>query len=243
MLVNGRGLSFKWDLPTGVVALAASILCLVPLVGFLLAWHMQVDLRTYTLVATVPALILLGLCEGYLVRKSPLLFNRFAAGLVGGLLATLAFDIVRLPATLLFKGAPDYVPLIGQHLVHETIGIAPTAKAVAIGYGYHYVLVGALVGAAYSLTLGKGRWYWGALLGLAAAIGFIALPQTQLLTLAEGFDLTTAGLNWVAAFTAAGAVLGGVVQWLCRTATNVLYVVFMREEPVEVEGRAPVAHG
>jgi hypothetical protein len=240
-MISGRDRSFKWDLSAGLVALIASTLCLVPLIGFLLAWHMQVDLRSFTLFATIPALVALGACELFLVRKSELLFNRFAAGLTGGLLATLAFDLVRLPATMLFKGAPDYVPMIGQHLVRETIGIAPSATATALGYGYHYLLIGALAGAAYSLTLGRGRWDWGALAGLALGIGFIALPQAQLLTVGRGFDLTTASLTWVAAFVAGGAVLGGVVQALCRTATNVLYVVFMREEPVEVAGRAPVA--
>lgn len=232
--------SFKWDLSAGVVALIASALCLVPLVGFLLQWHMRVELSSYTLWATVPALIALGACELFLVRKSPALFNRFAAGLAGGVLATLAFDIVRMPAAMLFKGAPDYVPLIGQYMLGEPIGIAPTAGAVALGYGYHYLLVGALLGAAYSLTLGKGRWYWGALLGAVAAIAFIALPAVQLYTVATGFDLVTAGTTWLAAFVAAGAVLGGVVQAMCRTATNVLYVVFMREEPVEAGDRVPV---
>jgi hypothetical protein len=241
-MVTGRGNSFKWDLSSGLVALIAATLCLVPLVGFLLAWHQVVDLRDFTLFATLPALIVLGACELFLVRKSPMLFNRFAAGLVGGIVATAAFDLVRLPAAFLFKGAPDYVPMIGQYLVGDTIGIAPSAQALFLGYGYHYLLIGALAGAAYSLTLGRGRWYWGAVMGLAMAIGFIALPQVQLLTVATGFDLTTASLTWVAAFVAGGAVLGGVVQALCRTATNVLYVVFMREEPVEVAGRAPVAH-
>lgn len=241
-MISNRDASFKWDLSAGLVALIAATLCLVPLIGFVLAWHMQVDLRAFTLWATIPALLAIGACELFLVRKSPMLFNRFAAGLTGGLVATLAYDLVRLPAAYLVKGAPDYVPMIGQHLANETIGIAPSATAMVLGYGYHYLLIGALAGAAYSLTLGRGRWYWGALAGLAIAIAFIALPQAQLLTVATGFDLTTASLTWVAAFVAGGAVLGGVVQALCRTATNVLYVVFMREEPVEVGGRAPVAH-
>lgn len=241
MLNNGRGFSFQWDMTTGLVALAAAVLSLVPLVGFLLAWHMQVDLRIYTMVATVPALILLGLCEGVMMKKSPLLFNRFAAGLVGGLLATLAFDMVRLPGAWLMHGAPDFVPLIGQHLVHETIGIAPTLKATLLGYGYHYLLDGALVGAAYSLTLGRGRWAWGTALGLVAGLIFVALPQAQLLTVAMGYDLTTAGLFWTAGLTLAGTVLGLVVEALCRTVTTVFSVVFLREEPVEVEERAPLA--
>jgi hypothetical protein len=241
-MLSNRDATFKWDLSSGLVALIAAALCLVPLVGFVVAWHMQVDLRMFTLAATLPALLALAVCEAFLVRKSPMLFNRFGAGLIGGLLATVAFDLVRVPAAWLFKGAPDYVPMIGQHMRSETIGIAPTLAANMVGYGYHYLLVGALAGAAYSLTLGKGRWYWGAIAGLVAGVAFVLLPQARLLTVATGFDLTTASAIWIAAFAIGGAVLGAVVHALCRTATNVLYVVFMREEPVEVAGRAPVAH-
>jgi hypothetical protein len=240
MLVNARGNSFKWNLSAGAEELVAAVLCLVPLTGFLLAWHMQVDLRTFTVAATLPALLLLVLMEGHLGRKSPLLADRFATGLVGGLVATLVFDLLRLPSTLLFHGTPDFVPLIGQHLLHETIGIAPSVQAVVLGYGYHYLLIGALVGAAYALTVGRGRWHWAALMGLAAGVAFIELPQARLLTVGSGFDMTTASLCWVAAFTAAGAALGGAVQLLCRSAMNVLTIVFMHEERVEVDAEAPV---
>lgn len=233
MVNTDRGLSFKWDVPTGAVSIAAALLCLVPTLGFLMAWHMQVDLRAFTLFATLPALVLLGACELFMVKKSPLLFNRFATGLVGGVIATLVLDLVRLPGELMFKGAPDWVPMIGQHLVGDIIGIAPTAEAVALGYGYHYLLIGALQGAAYSLILGRGRWYWGTVMGAVAGVVMVLLPQAQLLTVARGFDLFTASALWLVAYTVAGTVLGAVVQRLGRTVTNAFYVVFMREELVE----------
>lgn len=231
--------SFKWDLPTGLLACAAATLCLVPTVGFLLAWHQLVDLRAFTTWVTLPALVLLGLSEAALRRKSPLLFNRFAAGLLGGLAGTLALDAVRWPAAHLFKGAPDWVPLIGQYLTHETIGIAPTGRAVALGVGYHYLLVGALLGAAYSLVLGRGRWTWAVASALVASVGFMVLPQASLLAVATGFDLPTANVTWTLAFLAGGLVLGVVVQRLGRTVTNALYVVFLREEPVEALAVTP----
>lgn len=233
MAISGRGLSFKWDIPTGAVAIAAAALCLVPTLGFMLAWHMQVDLRAFTLFATLPALVLLGVCEFFLVSKSPLLFNRFATGLVGGLAATLALDLVRLPGEFLFKGAPDWVPMIGQHLVGDIIGIAPTPEAVLLGYGYHYLLIGALQGAAYSLILGRGRWYWGTIVGAVAGLVMILMPQAQLLAVARGFDLFAASAIWLVAFAVGGTALGAVVQRLGRTVTNAFYVVFMREELVE----------
>jgi hypothetical protein len=233
MAYTGRAQSFKWDTSTGLVAIVAAVLCLIPTIGFLMAWHMQVDLRSFTLFATLPALIALGACELFLVRKSPLLFNRFATGLVGGLAATLALDIIRLPATLLFKGAPDWVPMIGQHLVGDMIGIAPTTEAIALGYGYHYLLIGALQGAAYSLILRRGRMHWGTLVGAVAGLIMIALPQARMLIVATGFDLVTASAIWLVAYTVAGTVLGAVVQRLGRTVTNAFYVVFMREELVE----------
>jgi hypothetical protein len=230
-----RPRSFQWTPTAGWVDLIAAALCLVPTIGFLLAWHMQVDLLSFTLIATVPALACVGLCGYGLIRTSPIFFNRLFAGLVGGLVATVAFDALRFPATTQFKGVPDYVPLIGQHLLRETIGIAPSVQAVVLGYGYHYLLTGALLGVAYSLVSGRGHRVWGLLLGVLAGLGFIALPQFRLLSVAEGFNLDLASLQMVLAFTLAGGVLGAVVRALGQTKANVLSVVFLREAPIEAQ--------
>lgn len=224
---------FTWNIPTGLVALAAALLCVLPTIGFMLAWQQLVDLAAYTRFVTVPALVLLAVCEYYLTRRSPLLFNRFAAGLVGGIVATLVFDLVRYLPTYAMHGAPDYVPMIGQYLTHEMIGIAPTTRAVLLGYAYHYVLVGALLGAAYSLVVGRGRWVWGLVLGALAAIAFDLLPQAQLLVTATGYRLETALGTWAIAFLAAGTVMGLVVRRWGATRANVLSVVFLREHPIE----------
>lgn len=234
MAIFDRARAFKWTYTMGLVALIAATLALVPTLGWLLAWHMQVELEAFMLYAVVPALVALTACEIYLASRSPLLFNRLVAGLVGGLLGMLAFDVVRLPGAYMAKWAPDWVPLIGQHLIDETIGIAPTVRASLLGVGYHYLLIGALLGAAYSLVLGRGRWWWAAATSLAFGIAFMFLPQAQLLTVARGFDPITANLTWLVAFAVGGAVLGGVVQWLGRTRTNAFYVVLARETPVEV---------
>lgn len=226
--------SFRWDLSTGLATCAAAVLCLVPTIGFLVAWHMAVELPTWTRWATLPALFALAGVEYYLVSRHPALFNRLATGLVGGLAAVAALDVVRLPFAWLMKGAPDWVPLIGQYLAREPIGIMPSTTALALGYGYHYLLVGALLGATYSLTLGRGRWYWAMLIGGVCGLGFMALPQARLLAVATGFDPVFAGGVWLGAFLVAGAVLGAVVQALGRTTTNALYVVFLREAPLEV---------
>lgn len=229
---------YRWDRLTGWVDLAAAALCLVPTVGFLLAWHMQADLVAFTLFVTLPALLALGACEVWMAHRSPLLFNRFSSGLLGGLLATAALDAIRLPAGYLLKGAPDYVPLIGQHLTGEMIGIAPTAAAIGLGYGYHYLLIGALLGAAYSLVSGRGRWQWSLAAGLIAGATVAMLPQFQMLTMAKGFTLGWAQVVVVAGFGLAGTLLGLVVQRLGRTTANVLQVVFLREAPVEQMGPA-----
>ena len=238
MAIFDRARSFTWTFNMGLVALLAATFCLVPTAGWLLAWHMQLDLGAFMLYAVVPALVALAACELYLASRSPLLFNRLVAGLVGGVAGMLAFDLVRLPGAYMAKWAPDWVPLIGQHLLDETIGIAPTMRASALGVGYHYLLIGALMGAAYSLILGKGRWWWASATALVAGIGFMFLPQARLLTVATGFDLIVANITWAIAFAVGGAVLGGVVQWLGRTRTNAFYVVFAREKPVEVASDA-----
>ena len=240
MTRTDRAQTFRWDLTTGLATCLAAALCLVPVIGFVAAWHMAVDLPAWTRWAVLPALLALGALEFYLVSRHPALFNRLSAGLIGGLAATFALDLVRLPFAWLTKGAPDWVPLIGQHLAREPIGIMPTATATALGYGYHYLLIGALIGATYSLLLGKGRWYWAMAVGGALGLAFSAMPQARLTAVAMGFDPMVAGAVWVAAFLAAGAVLGLVVQALGRTVTNALYVVFLREEPLEVPELAGV---
>lgn len=240
MYTPDRGPSFRWDLSTGLATCAAALLCLLPVVGFVASWHMLADLASWTRLVTLPALLALGALELYLVRRHPALFNRFATGLVGGVAAAAALDVVRLPFAVFVKGAPDWVPTLGQNLIHETVGIAPTGTAALLGYGYHYLLIGALLGATYSLLVGKGRWYWAMIAGGLAGLGFIALPQARLTAFAMGFDPMAAGAIWMCAFLAAGAVMGGVVQALGRTTTNALYVVFLREEPLEVPELAGV---
>lgn len=226
--------TFTWNSPTGLVALIAAVLCLLPTTGFLLAWQQFVDLATYTRFVTLPAVVLLAVCEWFLVRRSPLLFNRLAAGLVGGVVATLVFDLVRYPATFAMHGAPDFVPMIGQYLTHEMIGIAPSPVALVVGYAYHYMLDGALLGAAYSLTFGRGHWSWALGFAAIAAIAFDSLPQAQLLVTATGYGLVSALATWAAAFLAAGAVLGVLVRRWSATRANVLSVVFLRQHPTEV---------
>jgi hypothetical protein len=228
-----RTQGFRWDFPVGLVALIAAVLALVPTLGWLLALHMRVDLGAFTRFATLPALLALAACEVYLTRRSPLLFQRFASGLVGGVAGTAAFDVVRAPATFFFHGAPDLAPMLGQYLRGETFGIQPTTTAWVLGYAYQYMLVGALVGAAYALALGRGRWYWAAIAGVLAGAGFTQLTPVRMLAFAEGYTLTTALTTLGVAIAAGGLVLGLVVQALGRTSTNALYVVFLREERVE----------
>lgn len=224
---------FQWDRPTAAVALTAAALCLVPTAGFLLAWHQLVDLRAFAAWAILPALALLALCEAFMVARSPLLINRLATGLLGGVAATAALDLVRVPAAYVFHAMPDHVPLIGQYYLHETVGIAPSVSATALGYGFHYLLMGALLGAAYALVAGAGRRVTALGLGTVAGLAFAALPQFRLLAVATGFDLPVAATLGALAFVAAGLVLGLVVRSTGRTRGNALRVVFLRDVPVE----------
>jgi hypothetical protein len=225
---------FRWDFAAGVAALCAAVLCVVPTVGAALAWQMQVDLLTFTRFAVLPALLLLGVCELYLVKRHPDLFNRLASGLVGGLLATLALDAVRLPAAYVFHWAPDFVPQFGQMLLGETAGISPSFAAIALGYGYSYLLMGALLGGAYALVIGRGHWWGGLVAGAAMGLMLTALPQFQLIAVAMGFDLPTACAVDAGALALAGLFLGSAVQRLGRTRANVLRIVFLRESAVEL---------
>lgn len=216
----------------GRLDLIVAALCLIPTLGFLMAWHMQVDLKLFTAFVTVPALIALMACEVWMVNKAPELFNRVASGLVGGVVATLALDALRVPAAYLLKGAPDYVPMVGQNLMHEMVGIAPSLKAVVLGYGYHYLLMGALLGAAYALVAGRVRRSWSLPAGLVAGVAFAFLPQFQMLAVATGFSLPVAMAIVAVGFGLAGAALGLVVDGGRRRA-RVMQVTFLPELAVE----------
>lgn len=135
-----------------LVAIAAAALCLVPTVGLVLAWQHVVELRAFVGAALLPALLALGACELYLAGKRPEALGGLVAGLMGGVGATLALDLVRLPLAHLVKAVPDHVPAIGQAWLGEAAGLAPSWQAVAVGYGCHYLLVGALLGAAVMLV-------------------------------------------------------------------------------------------
>lgn len=219
---------------TGAIAGLAALLCLVPAVGFLLAWHMQLDLRTFTTFATVPALLALMGLELWMAAHRPALLKRVAAGLVAGVAATAAFDAIRLGAASLFHSAPDYVPMVGQHLLHETIGIAPTAKALLLGYGYHYMLVGALLGVAVALVAGRVRRALGLVAGLALGAAFAWLPQMQLLSVGTGHALDTVLVTLVAASAAAGLVFATVLDRVQPATKGRLHVHFLRQSHAEI---------
>jgi hypothetical protein len=212
---------------TDRIDLVTAALALVPSAGFLLAWHMQLDLAHFAAVAILPALVALMACETWMATHRPEMLRRLVAGLVGGMAATALFDAIRLPAAYLAKGAPDFVPMIGQFFLHETIGIAPTAKAVMLGYAFHYLLIGALVGGAYGLVAGRMHRSWAALAGVVVGLGFTLLPQFQLLAVASGFSLLTAGAVMMAAFAGAGLVLGTVVKRLDRPSYRVGQVTWL----------------
>lgn len=213
--------------------LVTAALALIPATGFLLAWHMQLDLGRFAAVAILPALVALMACETWMATHRPELLRRLVAGLLGGMAATAAFDAIRLPAAYLAKGAPDYVPMIGQFFLHEMVGIAPSAKAVMLGYAFHYLLIGALVGAAYGLVAGRMHRSWAAIAGVVAGLGFVALPQFQLLTVATGFSLVAAGAIMMAAFGVAGLVLGTVVKRVDRPSYRVGHVTWLPTRQLE----------
>jgi hypothetical protein len=66
-------------------------------------------------------------------------------------------------------------------------------------------------------------------------VAFAALPQFQLLSVGSGFSVEVAMAVVVAAFGAAGAILGTVVEGLGRANPTVTPIGFWRETPVEAQ--------
>lgn len=203
-------------------------LALLPAAAAVLAWGMAVDLAQVVRWGLLPFLLALGLAEATLARRQPGAFTRFAWGLGAGLVAVATWDTVRLAAGAAFRAIPDFVPMWGQMILNEPIGIAPSLAAVALGYGYHALLIGALGGGAVALLAGRRLSAGtGALGGAVLGLGLALFPQFQLLTIATGRGLWLACATAVAGLALAGAVYGAIMKrWAPAPAAR--GIVFLR---------------
>ena len=131
--------------------------------------------------------------------------NRLAVGCWVGLVATFAYDVIRVPIRL--SGLITFNPFFTNQLFGQIITGYPATSTVAIviGWLYHY-WNGFGFGLMYTLVAGPASWYYGLVWALFLEVGWLlALPPILHFTLI--LDFVTVSLVGHAAY---GIVLGGL---------------------------------
>ena len=163
-----------WPLTlTAFVCASVSILALL--------FHAAGWLPMYFLVEVLgaPSLVLLLILGVVAYRVDEEVFlNRLITGAWGGLVATLAYDLIRY---VLWKGG---VFSFNPFLSHPIFGMLITGypmesvTATVIGWTYHF-WNGFGFGIMYTLVAGRARWYYAVVWAMFLEIGWLtALPST-----------------------------------------------------------------
>ena len=175
-------------LPQVSLTVTALICASVSLVALLL--HAAGWLPMYFLVDTlaVPSLVLL-LVLGVIAHgiHERVFLNRLVVGAWAGLVATLAYDLVRL---LLWKsGLFGFNPFFSHQIFGRLItGYAEqTRAAIFVGWAYHY-WNGFGLGLMYTLAAGRAFWYYAVAWAMFLEICWLtALPSVLHFKLNTGF--------------------------------------------------------
>lgn len=134
------------------------------------------------------------------------------AGITGGLIGTVGLEIIRHSGFLL-GGMPGELPKLMGVLLVDRFAQGPSPLSNLAGWGYHF-WNGTAFGIIYSLLIGKGRSWMGAIYGIIIGIGFMASPAA----LSLGVGLFGADFGWGFPVTVTlahllfGFLLGLVVQ-------------------------------
>lgn len=206
---------------------ASSIACL------LADFYRLCPMHFFTVYIFLPALVLLG---AYAVldrrRGNGKVWRAVLIGLLGGLLAAVAYDVFRLPFVFarqwgiasvvppmsLFKVFPRFGAMVlGQPIDQDHYSVA----AQIIGWIYHFSN-GATFGVMYVALIGNARqrhWGWAVLFAVGLELGmlFTSYPQVFGIPLTARFVIVT-----MAAHTIFGVVMGCAVRTLAFRASPLL---------------------
>jgi hypothetical protein len=140
------------------------------------------------------------------------LLRQILVGITGGLIGTVGLEIFRHIGFLL-GGMPGELPKLMGVLMLDRFAMGPNLLSNLAGWGYHF-WNGASFGIIYSLIIGRGRSWMGAIYGFIIGIGFMASPAA----LSLGVGLFGADFGWgfpvtvILAHLAFGVLLGIVVS-------------------------------
>lgn len=155
-----------------------------------------------------PSLVLLLILGVYSHHINESVFlNRLSVGSWVGLLATVAYDLIRVPIWV--SGLIHFNPFFTNQLFGEIItGYPPDSlTSTIVGWGYHF-WNGFGFGMIYTLIAGPAKWYYGLIWALILELGWLlALPG------ALHFKL---GSDFVVVSLIGHAVYGTALGTICR---------------------------
>ena len=182
-------------------------------------------MRVFTPFIFLPAIVALFVAALFDRRRgNGELWRAVMIGLVGGLLAAIAYDIFRLPFVFarewglaaivppmkLFKVFPRFGAMIlGQPIEQSSYSLA----AQILGWLYHFSN-GATFGVMYVAMIGdatRRHWAWAVLMALALELGMLLTPYPNLFNIpvTTRFVMVT-----IAAHAIFGVAMGLAIRWL-----------------------------
>lgn len=168
-------------------------------------------LTKYVLIPSMVLLLIVAVVAHRL--KLERLTNRIWTGVWVGAVSTAALDVIRLPG--FFVGwMPGNMPRMFGVLILDQMALGPDNLSDVVGGLYHY-WVSACFGLAYTLIMGRTRWWGGLIWGLIIEIGMMITPpmviamDTGYFGLKQGFGVLGVSLT---AHISYGIVLGLLLE-------------------------------
>jgi hypothetical protein len=159
----------------GVVISSTSILAL------LVEFYGIIDMSSFTKLVFVPSMIILALLTYFSWKKRYEDFwKRCVIGSIAGFLATVAYDLIRIPFLLyginLFKAIFQFGPLILGELIER--GALPLLISDIIGWIYHFSN-GITFGLILVFSLFRPRWWQALIWGVVLELAMLFTPYPQ----------------------------------------------------------------
>lgn len=161
----------------------------------------------------IPSLVVMALVIGIsTLLRLHILRRQILTGIAGGMLATVAMEVVRETGYHL-GGMPGDLPKLLGVLLLNRFALGPSVLSNVVGWSYHF-WNGAAFGIIFSLVFGRIPWWAGLLYAIVIALIFMSSPAVVAMGVGRfgvdfgpGFAVTV-----LAAHLAYGSVLGWYVH-------------------------------
>lgn len=176
----------------------------VSILTLLLYFYGRASMGSSVLWLLLPAVVLLAAFVWWARRSGrEELFDRVRAGLWAGALATLAYDVVRVPVAV--SGVPVFkaISYFGTVMLGQS---APTLASEVAGWGYH-LSNGIGFGLMYAVLVVRPRWWTATLWGLGLELCMLLTPYAEVF----GYKIS----NQFLGITIGAHVVYGLVLWGC----------------------------